>query len=189
MTDIRPTFIDFLLDETGSMSTCYGQTKSGYDNFVKSQNDGVAPCYISLCKFDSSGLRIPYENIEVSMVPSLSFHPNAMTNLYDCIVNRLTARLENLPDGNSLFVIITDGDDNASRSSIRDVRDVIEKANSLGVMMVYLGPENSKKIGIEMGILEENIQTFDTTDMEKTMATVSNSTRAYRSGTAGGFFA
>jgi hypothetical protein len=192
MTDIRPTFIDFLLDETGSMASCKLETITGYDNFVKSQNDTQTKCYITLSKFDSSGIRIPYENLDVNMVPSLSFYPGSMTNLYDCIHSRLSHRLENYSNqANNLFVIMTDGEDNTSRQGIDDVRSLIVMAQDKGIMVVFMGPSQTALIvGQQLGIPEGNIKPFDVANMNQTMAAVTTATKAFRAGTVSseGFF-
>ena len=70
------TFIDFLLDETGSMGSCSRETCAGFDNFVDSQRDAEGRCFLTLAKFDSGSVKVPYENLDIAMVPKLSYIPN-----------------------------------------------------------------------------------------------------------------
>lgn len=185
------TFIDFLLDETGSMSSCAAATKSGFDQFVTSQQSGNQ-CFLTLAKFDSTGVRVPYENLDINMVPKLSFFPGSMTNLFDCIGTRLQSVLDQQREGKSLFVILTDGGDNASVKYTRDsVRSLIEKAMSNNVSVVYMGPSsNAHQVGELMGIPHGNIFPFETSEMAQTMDTLTVATRAFRAGetTTGSFF-
>lgn len=178
------TFIDFLLDETGSMGSCAGATRAGFNGFVKEQREAGLPCYLTLAKFDSSSVRVPYENLDIGMVPPLDFYPNASTNLYDCIGERLTRVMEQERQGKSLFIILTDGGDNASRSyNIDTARGVIEQAQASGVVVVYMGPSsNAYAIGEKLGVPQGNIFPFETAHMEETMQTLAASTRAFTAG-------
>lgn len=186
------TFIEFLLDETGSMDSCKNATMVGFDDYVASQRHGG--CFLTLVKFDSDGIRTPYENLPIDMVPPLSFHPGKMTNLYDCIGGRLEAVLKQERDGLSLFVIMTDGDDNASRRfTITAARSLIETAQDSGVTIVFLGPDESAlKVGTQLGIPKGNIKSFHTTKMRETMGDLNTATSAFRASgadTSKSFFA
>jgi len=181
--ELPPFFIEFLLDETGSMGSCLPATKAGFNNFVESQR-GAGQCYLTLAKFDSSGVKVPYENLDINMVPSLSFFPGSMTNLYDCIGTRLSAILSSPREGRTLFVIMTDGGDNASRThTCSSARSLIEQAQNEGIVVVYLGPSSDAlRVGSDLGIPEGNIKPFDTSNMEEVMTTVSAATTAFRAG-------
>ncbi len=109
------TFIDFLLDETGSMGSCANATMIGYDDFVAAQRSEGGECYLTLAKFDSSSIRTPYENLPISMVPpSAVLHqhhdltPDALADLDQRIVplviirelvsrNKLVVQPKNVP--------------------------------------------------------------------------------------------
>jgi hypothetical protein len=187
------TFIDFLLDETGSMGGCSDATMIGFDDFVAAQRTEGGECFLTLAKFDSTSIRTPYENLPITMVPPLSFHPGASTNLYDCIGDRLSAVLEQARYGKSLFVIMTDGGDNASRRyTIESAATLIQQAQDNGVVVVFLGPNDSAlTVGTKLGIPTGNIKSFHTTKMRETMNDLTNATTAFRAGTsdAKSFFA
>ncbi len=180
------TFIDFLLDETGSMSICESQTRAGFDNFVAGQREVEGQCFLTLAKFDSGSVKIPYENLDLGMVPELSFYPGGGTNLYDCIGDRLSAVMDQNRGGKSLFVIMTDGADNASqRYNISSARELVLRAQELGVVVVFLGPDHDAlKVGTSLGIPEGNIKPFDTANMKSTMSSLNNATTAFRAGTS-----
>ena len=187
------TFIDFLLDETGSMGSCANATMIGYDDFVTAQRNEGGECFLTLAKFDASSIRTPYENLPIEMVPPLSFYPGSSTNLYDCIGDRLTAVLNQDRFGKSLFVIMTDGGDNASRRyTIETARTLIEQAQDNGVVVVFLGPNDSAlDVGTRLGIPTGNIKSFHTDKMRETMSDLTNATTAFRAGStdAKSFFA
>lgn len=179
------TFIDFLLDETGSMQTCADATMIGFDDFVATQRTGGGECFLTLAKFDSTAIRTPYENLPISMVPPLSFHPGSTTNLYDCIGDRLVRVLEQDRYGKSLFVIMTDGGDNASRRhSVESAAILIQQAQDNGVVVVFMGPNDSAlTVGTRLGIPTGNIKSFETDRMRETMNDLTQATTAFRAGT------
>lgn len=54
-TVVQPTsltLIEFILDETGSMSSCRESTIAGFNQYVKDQRNGAGDCYLTLTKFD-----------------------------------------------------------------------------------------------------------------------------------------
>jgi hypothetical protein len=183
-TDV--TFIEFVLDETGSMQSCYDATLIGYDDFVAEQRKQIGACYLTLSKFDSMGIRTPYENLPIEMVTPLTFEPGQMTNLYDTIEVRLAAALGAFTTGKALFVIMTDGADNQSRPDAIDrARDLIIRAQDSGMAVLFLGPTDSAlNVGKRLGVHDGNIKSFHTTKMRETMRDVSTATKAFRAGTA-----
>lgn len=178
----QPTFIDILLDETGSMSTCLRETVAGYDNFIAEQREVEGECYLTLSKFDSASIRTPYVNLPLDMVPELTFFPGAATNLYDVVGERLTAILNQPRQGRSLVVVITDGGENASRKfNFRQVNDLVKRAGDAGVTFLYFGAGNAAhQTALDMGFPDHAIKKFDTANMGETMKTISAETRAFR---------
>jgi hypothetical protein len=194
-----PTALEFLLDETGSMASHLDPTINGYNDFLDEQRRVESLCLMTLTKFDSSGLKTPYTDIEVNMVPNLSrstFIPGDMTNLYDAIIARLNDLRSRLTKWNEspnvLFVVMTDGENNASRATESQVRKSIKEVSSLGWTCVYLGADqNAVVIGQKLGFSAGNIRSFETTKMRETMQELSRATTVFRAGatSASGFFA
>lgn len=182
------TFIDFLLDETGSMRSCAGATCAGFDAFVATQASAPGECFLTLSTFDSTGIRTPYENLRIGAVLPFSFHPGDMTNLFDCMGERLVSVMEQEREGMSLFVVMTDGGDNASMSwTMESVRDLVVRAQERGVVVLFLGPPGqAMEVGSGLGIPADRVRPFDTAQMRETMDEVSAVVTAYRSGTDAG---
>ena len=183
-----PTFIDFLLDETGSMRSCAAATRSGFDDFVAAQRGEPGGCFLTLSKFDSEGVRTPYENLRIAAVPPLSFFPGQKTNLFDCMGERLKAVVAQEREGRSMFVVMTDGDDNASTSwTVVRVRALVLEAQSRGIGVLYLGPPgNAAQVGEMLGIPAGCVRPFSTTRMRETMEEVSAVVTAFRAGADAG---
>lgn len=180
--------IDFLLDETGSMSSCKGQTISGFNNFIGEQRVQTGKCLFTLTKFDTSGIKTPYSYLDISMVPNMTentFNPGSMTNLYDAIgqrVETLRAELSSwIEKPRVLFVVMTDGEDNSSHR-YRNCKDIEILLNEHPEWtFVYLGAnQNALNIATKMGFKVGNIKSFATEEMQQTMQTLSAATVAYR---------
>lgn len=185
---IPPTIIEFLLDETQSMSRFLEQTLAGYQDFVDDQRKQGGTCLFTLTKFDTRGLRTPYLDLDIGMVPYLSattYLPTASTNLYDAIAERIAARREQLTTWDIvprvLFVCMTDGEDNSSRRSETAVRDDILQASADEWTFVYLGAyPRSDVVAQRLGFRPDNIRCFQGAQMATTMQELSEATRAYR---------
>jgi hypothetical protein len=117
------TDITVILDRSGSMSSIREATIEGFDGFVATQKGLGDNACLSLVQFDDK-----YENVwnrlPLSSVPSIKdiFQPRGCTALLDAIGKTIKETGERLskmrekdrPD-KVIFVIITDGFENASR--------------------------------------------------------------------------
>ncbi len=119
------THITVILDRTGSMESIRDDTIGGFNAFLTAQQEAEAGrATLSLVQFDS---RDPYEVIHhfapLAEIPPLTretFVPRATTPLLDALgrgMNDLESRLTALAERPSrvVFVVITDGMENASR--------------------------------------------------------------------------
>lgn len=190
-----PTIIEFLLDETASMSSWKAATISGFNTFLSEQREQPGRCLLTLTKFDTSGLKTPYIDMDVSFVPVLTnetFVPGRSTNLRDAIGERAKALQERLSSWsakpNVLFVVLTDGEDNSSRYySEHQVNDLIKAREAEGWSFVYLGAtRNALDVANRLGFNPNNAKQFEATNMYDTMTELSRSTTAYRSAYASG---
>jgi len=183
-----PVIIEFLLDETGSMDSIKQSAIAGFNDFLREQRNASDTALFTLTKFDSSGLRTPYVDLDVKMVPELTintFCPGATTNLRDAIVERSNALSHRLSTWTMtphvLFICLTDGGDNASRFSEEYVRNVLGSRMESGWTYAYLGAnQNAIQVGMRMGFPEGNCKTFAVEEVATAMHDVSASTTAYR---------
>jgi hypothetical protein len=185
-----PTIIEFLLDETGSMTSCQRATVAGFNDFLSEQRSQSGTCLLTLTKFDTSGQKTPYMDIDVGMVPNMQdnwFIPGGGTNLRDTIGARLSSlkqRLENwATKPNVLVVVMTDGADNASREfSEQVIKAALRSYMEEGWTFVYLGADQyALDTGNRLGFPDGNVKSFATTEIRETMQTLSTATTAYRS--------
>ncbi|MBN1314783.1 MAG: VWA domain-containing protein [Anaerolineales bacterium] len=129
------THITVILDRTGSMESIRDDTIGGFNTFLKTQQEEPGNATLTLVQFDSQD---PYEVIHrfkpINQAPELTrqtYVPRATTPLLDALgrgINDLEQSLGELePDAHPskiIFVVVTDGQENAS---VEFRKDQIEK--------------------------------------------------------------
>lgn len=206
------TLIHIVLDETGSMNSCWDATINSFNEFIGGQKSTAAgECNVSLSKFSTSGygyrsvgmqqgsaVRDLFVNTPVQTAPLLNrfnYTPNGGTNLYDAIgstVRRIEAQLApqaSVP--NVLVVIITDGEENSSHEFTQaGVRELLKAKEQEGWTFLYLGAnQDAWQAGNGLGLAKGQTMTYSTNDMSGTMSTLSAATSSYRSVRAQAFAA
>ena len=180
------TLIEFLLDETGSMPK--EGTISGFNVFLEEQKRQPGHCLFTLTKFDTSAIKTPFVDIEIGMVPPLAtntFTPGELTNLRDAIIERARALEDRLRSFTTppqvIFVVLTDGGDNASRFDERMVRDTLKAREAEGWTFLYRGPKGSGLAAARaLGFAPEHSAEFDVANIRATMTELSSATTAVR---------
>lgn len=128
--------INVVLDRSGSMGSVLEPTISGYNEFLNSQKGQEGVAKFTLAQFDDV-YEVVYAGVSVEEVPELNretFVPRNSTALNDAIgktISETGARLRALSESarpeKVIFVIITDGGENASREYTSDkVQDMIK---------------------------------------------------------------
>jgi hypothetical protein len=183
--------VEFILDETGSMTKHKTATVNGFNDFLNEQKAQQGTCLLTLTKFHTGiGQTSPYVDLDIGMVPSMKydwFVPGDSTNLRDTVGQRLAALRERLSTWSVkpkvLFVIMTDGGDNASRQySVKDLNLAITQAiQEDGHNFMFLGADqDATAVGLSFGIPAGNIKSFSSSEFRETMQTVSAATSAFR---------
>ena len=118
------TDITIILDRSGSMESVKQDTIGGFNNFLSEQQKVEGEASLSLVQFDDQ-YEVVYENRDIQAAARLTeatFQPRGSTALFDAVgrtINAVGARLAALPEqerpDSVLFVIMTDGFENASR--------------------------------------------------------------------------
>lgn len=130
------TEIVFILDESGSMDPLADDTIGGFNSYIEEQKKGPGEAYLTAVLFDDRYI-ILHDHVNIQDVPLLTSHeysPLGMTALMDAIgrtINSVGQRLSNTPEeerpAHVIFVITTDGYENASKEFTRSkVKEMIE---------------------------------------------------------------
>ena len=123
------TEIVFILDESGSMQPLASDTIGGFNAYVEQQKQEPGEAYLTTVLFDDR-YTILHDHINIQDVPPLTsadYSPLGMTALMDAIgktINAVGHRLANTPEAERpahvIFVITTDGYENASKEFDRE---------------------------------------------------------------------
>jgi uncharacterized protein YegL len=154
----------FILDRSGSMSDMVGDTVGGFNSMIEKQKGEEGEALVSAVLFNdrSSVLydRVPLERI--GKMTTRDYTASGCTALIDAIgdaVHHIESvhryiRKEDVP-GNTVFIIMTDGYENASRRWTSDeVKKLIGAKKELGWEFLFLGAnidavETARHFGID----------------------------------------
>jgi Mg-chelatase subunit ChlD len=187
------THIAVLLDRSGSMESVKDETISGYNAFIKEQKEAGDNASLSLVQFDSAGIDTLQEFTPISAVPDLNgdtFQPRGMTPLLDALgktINTTGKSLEAIPEANRpdkvVFVVITDGQENASHEFNKThIKEMIEHQSSIyNWQFIYLGAnQDAFAEAADMGITVDCAANFVGAAMGAAAAATSSNVANYR---------
>lgn len=144
--------VGFCLDESGSMSSIHQATIDGFNEYVADLAKQPGETRFFLTMFSDKGgahpttYRSAYTDARLSggavRLDGGSYRPNGNTPLFDAIGYTIKTLETAIGDSTDpvMFVIQTDGHENASREFTRqDVIDLIRRKEDEGWKFVYLG--------------------------------------------------
>ena len=143
------TEIVFILDRSGSMSGLEKDTIGGFNSMIEKQKKQDGKAYVSTVLFDHESVvlhdRLPLEQIKP--MTEDDYTVRGCTALLDAIGGAVKhignihryARPEDVPE-HTMFVITTDGLENASRKyNSRDIKRLIESKKEEGWEFLFIG--------------------------------------------------
>lgn len=144
------TELVFILDRSGSMGGLESDTIGGFNSMLNKQKKEDGRAYVSTVLFDHE-TEVLHDRVPIEKVPELTdkdYTVRGCTALLDAIGSAIHhignvhkyARPEDVPE-HTMFVIITDGMENASkRYSGREIKRKIEKEKSkYGWEFLFIG--------------------------------------------------
>lgn len=131
--------IVMVLDETGSMIGRRGETVRGFDEYVANAKRDFPKARLTLVRFNSDKIDTTYKDAPIERVgPLTDYDPSYMTPLYDAL--GLAMKQAMGLSGKVIFVVITDGEENASAEFTRaDIYKGIKVMTAKGWVFIYLG--------------------------------------------------
>ncbi len=171
------THIAVILDRTGSMESIRDDVIGGFNAFVREQKEQPGKATLTLVQFDSQD---PYEVIHrfarIHDVPELTrktYVPRATTPLLDALgrgiidLDRSLAKLGTTRrPGKVVFVVITDGQENASREFRKDqiVKMIRDRSEKNEWEFVFLSADLAAiEDAVEYGVRRDAAMHFDKT--------------------------
>ena len=144
------TELVFILDRSGSMGGLEADTIGGFNSMIAKQKKEAGEAWVSTVLFDNA-TEVIHDRLRLSEVPKLTeeeYYVRGCTALLDAVGKAIHhignvhkyARKEDVPE-RTLFVITTDGMENASREYTYDkVRKMIERQKEkYGWEFLFLG--------------------------------------------------
>jgi Mg-chelatase subunit ChlD len=182
----QPLYVTLILDETGSMQECKGAAIAGFNQYVAMLRQEPAETRVTLTLFNSRKTEVRYQAAPVARVHDLdveTYRPRDTTPLYDAIGRTLVSARLQVPAGSrKLCVILTDGEENASKEYSRSqIFAMIKAYENEGWTFLYLGADHDVwAAGEELGVSEHNRITFLKADVAHTFECLSEATANFR---------
>ena len=161
------TELVFLLDKSGSMGDLTNDTIDGFNTMINKQKNEEGEAYVTTVLFDNN-YKILHNHLFLPEVPLLTekeYIPLGRTAILDAVgntINSIGARLNSTPEEERpekvIFIITTDGCENASREFTKaKVKEMIEhQRNKYSWTFVFLGANmdavaEASSLGIDPG--------------------------------------
>ena len=158
------TEVVFIIDESGSMHGLEGDTVGGFNSTVDKQKKLEGECLVSTVMFNTRS-RVIHDRVNIKNIDKMTdsdYCPSGSTALIDALGDSIShikmvhryIREEDVPS-KTMFVITTDGMENASRKySLSEVKKMIEERKEKGWEFVFLAAnidaaETARSYGID----------------------------------------
>ena len=159
------TELVFILDRSGSMGGLESDTIGGFNSLIEKQKKQDGECFVSTILFDNES-EVIHDRVKLADVKPMTdkeYYVRGCTALIDAIGGAIHhienihkyARPEDVPE-HTMFVITTDGVENASRKYTSDeVKKMVERQKEeFGWEFLFIGAnidavETAKHFGIE----------------------------------------
>ena len=151
----------FILDKSGSMSGSEESTISSFNEYLEKEKKNKYDTYITALLFsDNFYYLYKREKVsEVNNITSSEYYVGGCTALYDALGNSINY-MDHIDTDKVMFIIITDGYENASREFNNDKIKRMIKAHSKWEF-IYIGADiDSYEAGCSIGIKKENIANY-----------------------------
>ncbi|HAB67539.1 MAG TPA: VWA domain-containing protein [Firmicutes bacterium] len=152
----------FLLDRSGSMSNCTEDTIGGYNSYLEKERKNKFKTNITTILFDDK-YDVLYSREDVKNVNNLTnkeYYARGCTALLDAIGKTINDISTKVKDNKVLFIITTDGLENASKEyDKKKIKSLIKKHKDWE--FIYLGANiDSYAEGSSIGIKTSNISNY-----------------------------
>lgn len=147
------TYMQILLDRTGSMSSMKDEVITGFNSFIKQQKELPGDMLVTVVQFDSEEpYEVLYDKRIIEDIPELderTYVPRSFTPLLESLHKGLTNMIQYMKSSGEnraelcIFVLITDGQENSSKKEFtkQKVRELVKEFEDLGGRMIYLSSD------------------------------------------------
>ena len=188
------TELVFILDRSGSMSGLESDTIGGFNSLIKKQQKQEGECFVSTVLFDDTS-DVLHDRVRLADVKPMTendYETQGCTALLDAIGDSVRhignihkyARREDVP-AHTMFVITTDGMENASRRyNLSDIKRIINRQiEKYGWEFLFIGANiDAVETAASFGIAKERAVNYnaDSKGTEIVFDTVSDAAQNFR---------
>lgn len=181
--------IVFVLDMTGSMMSVKQQAIDGYNEYVTGMQQEEPGAEIALTTFNSHEIKVYPATLvgKAMLLNNDNYAPTSNTPLYDAIGQTIHATEKRAKKGERVaFVILTDGQENASREYTKaSIFAKLKEKEAAGWGIIYLGANQDAYVeAMGMGINPSNVIKYATRNTSQALgrAAVTGSLAHIRTG-------
>lgn len=154
----QPTEIVCLLDRSGSMGSIVDDAIGGFNSFLNEQQNEPGEATMTIILFDDK-IEVLENGTDIKEVTPLNnntYVPRGSTALNDAVGEALVKLKERNPK-NAIICILTDGQENSSRTfSKQQIKDMLKECTDKGWFVAYLSASvdafaDAQSIGIGRG--------------------------------------
>ena len=170
------TELVFIIDKSGSMNGFEADTVGGFNSMIEKQREAEGEVYVSTVLFDNYS-QVLHDRLPISEIEAMTrqnYRPGGCTALLDALGDAIHhignihkyAREEDIPE-HTVFVITTDGMENASRKySKEEIKKMItHKTESYGWEFIFLAANiDAIETAGNIGIRPERAANYKQTD-------------------------
>ncbi len=178
------TDITIVVDRSGSMQNMASESSHGINQLIKDQTNQPGEAVVTLYEFNNASRKV-FGPVSSAEAPEYQMNAVGNTALLDALgaaINDTGKRLSEMQEsdrpGKVVFVIVTDGEENASRRFTRGkIRDMIQHQESkYGWGFQYLGAnQDAFREGAAIGISPSTISGYSVQNTQSMYNTVSKS--------------
>ena len=170
--DVEPkqdTELVIVVDKSGSMYSLADDTIGSYNSMIEEQKDPnkEGNVYVTTVMFNQNNEKI-HDRKDIKDVEKITrkeYNPSGCTALLDAVGSTITQLSANeyVKKNKVVFVVITDGLENASREFKKEqIKKLIEERTKDGWTFIFLGANiDSVKESGHIGIIAEHTRDFD----------------------------
>ena len=193
------TELVFILDRSGSMSGMENDTIGGFNSMLAKQQAEPGECRITTVLFDNL-YEVLHDRIDIKAVSPITareYYVRGQTALLDAVgttINKIGAVQKNTSDeyraAKVLFVITTDGLENASREfGYAKIKAMIERQKTEhGWEFIFLGANiDAPEAAARIGVAKNRAQSFhnDSAGVALNYSVISEAVSTYRGASVG----
>lgn len=150
-----------VVDRSGSMAGILEDAQGGLNSYLSDQKD-VGESLLTIVEFDTE-VDTVVEGTDLKLFEGYKLSPRGMTALFDAVGQTINKVRDTKVSGKKIFVIVTDGQENASREfDAASVKRQVSQLEESGWEFLFLAAdENTALSSTAWGMKQETTMWFD----------------------------